>query len=90
MVLMRGSYLVCLCVRAWSGYLSWHYVNSMSWIVSVGEGAIGVCVWFGAPIMLKICGGSLAWLWHVICGHVHFKSQSRIVCLGVGCEYCMH
>ena len=44
---------MCLCVRAWSGYMSWQRVNSMSWIVSVGEGAIGVCVWFGAPITLK-------------------------------------
>ena len=40
-------------MRAWSGNLSWQYVNSMTWIVSVREGAIGVCVWFGALIMQK-------------------------------------
>jgi hypothetical protein len=40
----------------------WQYVNSMSRIVSVGEGDIGVCVWFGAPIMHKMSGLNLAWL----------------------------
>ena len=60
-VLMSGLYLMCLCVRACSGYLSWQYVNSMNWVVSVGEGNImGVCVWFGAPIMYRISGSSLA------------------------------
>ena len=81
-VSMRGSYLVCLCVRAWLGYLLWQHVNSISWVVSVGEGVICVCVWFGAPIMHKISGRSLAWHWHILCGHVHLRSQSRIVCLG--------
>jgi hypothetical protein len=33
MVLINGSYLVCLCVRACSGNLSWQYVNSMNWII---------------------------------------------------------
>ena len=47
-VLISGSYLVCLCVRACPGNLSWQYVNSMSWIVYVGDGVRGVCVWFGA------------------------------------------
>ena len=84
MVLMRGgSYLVCLCVRAWLGYMLWQYVNSMSWIVSVGEGDIGVCVWFGALIMHKIYGCSLARHWHVVCGHVHVRSLYGIVYLGV-------
>ena len=32
-VLISGLYLVCLCVRACSGYLSWQYVNSINWIV---------------------------------------------------------
>ena len=59
-VLMSGSYLMCLCVRACSEYLSWQYVNSMNWVVSVGEGNMGVCVWFGAPIMYRISGRSLA------------------------------
>ena len=38
MLLISGSYLACLCVRACSGNLSWQYVNSMNWIVCVGEG----------------------------------------------------
>ena len=71
MVLIGGSYLVCLCVRACSGYMSWQYVNSMSWIVSVGEGDIGVYVGFGAPIMHMISCSNFAWHWHVICEHVH-------------------
>jgi hypothetical protein len=82
MVLINGSYLLCLCVRAWSGNLSWQYVNSMNWIVSLEEGAIGVCVWFGAPIMHSMSGLSLGWHWHVVCVHVHWRSQSGIVCSG--------
>ena len=73
-VLMSGSYLLCLCARAWSGNLSWQYVNSMSWIVSVGEGDIGVCVWFKAPIMHRMYGRNLAWHQHIIWEHVHLKS----------------
>ena len=63
MVLVSGSYLVCFCVVAWSGNLSWQYVNSMNWTVCVGEGVMGVmgvCVWFGAPIMHRMSGLSLA------------------------------
>ena len=30
MVLFNGSYLVCLCVRAFSRNLLWQYMNSMS------------------------------------------------------------
>ena len=41
---------VSMC-EAWLGKLSWQYVNSVNWTVSVGEGDIGVCVWFGAPIL---------------------------------------
>ena len=91
MVLMRGSYLVCSCVRAWLGSLSWQCVKSMSWIGSVrGGGAIGVCVWFGAPIMHKFFGRSLAWHWHVMCGHVHLRSQFGIVCWGgICCQGCV-
>ena len=79
MVLISGSYLVCLCVRAWSGNLLWQYVNSMSWTVSVGEGDIGVCVWFGAPIMHKMYGLNLACQWQASCEHVHLRSHSGIV-----------
>ena len=44
MVLISRSYLVCLCMRACSGNLSWQYVDSINWTVCVGEGDIGVCV----------------------------------------------
>jgi hypothetical protein len=47
MVLIRGSYLVCLWVRAPSGNLSWQYVNSINWIVWLGEGRMGVGVVVG-------------------------------------------
>ena len=70
MVSLSGSYLSCLCVRAWTGNLSWQYVNSINKTVNGEEGAIGVCVWFGAPIMHKISGLSLSWHWHVFCVHV--------------------
>ena len=33
MVLINGSYLVCLYVRACYGNMSWQYVNSMNWIM---------------------------------------------------------
>ena len=29
--------------------------------MSAGDGAVGVCVWFGAPIMQRTFGLSLAW-----------------------------
>ena len=40
--LINGSYLVCFCVMAYYGNLSWQYVNSMSWTIAVGKGAIGL------------------------------------------------
>ena len=33
MVLISGSYLVCLCERACSRNLSCQYVNSINWVV---------------------------------------------------------
>jgi hypothetical protein len=60
----------------------WQYVNSMDWIVSLGEGDIGVHVWFGAPILHKMSNLHLAWHWHDVCEHVHLRSQSGIVCSG--------
>lgn len=60
--------------------LLWPDVNSISWIVSVWEGAIGVCVWFKAPSMQRMYGHSLAWHWQVDCGHVHLRSHFGIVC----------
>jgi hypothetical protein len=52
-------YLSCFCVRACSGNLSWQYVNSMNWIVCLGDGDIGGCVCFGAPITHRMFGLSL-------------------------------
>jgi hypothetical protein len=48
--------------------------------VSVEEGNIGICVWFGAPIMQNMSGHKLAWHWHAICEHVHLQSHFGIVC----------
>ena len=67
MLLISGSYLACFCVMACSGNLSWQYVNSMSCIVCVGTGSIGVGVWFGAPSALNIYGLNLAWHWQAVC-----------------------
>ena len=59
MLLIYGSYLVCLCVRACSGNMSWQYVNSKKCIVCGGDGNNGVGVWFGAPTMLRMYGLNL-------------------------------
>ena len=82
MVLISGSYLICLCVRACSRNLSWQYVNSMNWTVYLGDGVIGVCIWLGAPIMHSMFSLSLAWHWHICCGHVHVRSHSGTVWSG--------
>ena len=37
MVLISGSYFVCLCERACLGNLSWQYVTSVNWVVWVWE-----------------------------------------------------
>ena len=42
MLLINGSYLACLYVRACLGNLSWKYVNSMNCIMCVGASSIGV------------------------------------------------
>ena len=54
----------------------------MNWIVSVGEGDIGVCLWFGAPIVHKMSSLNIVWHWQVVCEHVHLWSQFGIVCSG--------
>ena len=51
MDVISGSYLVCFCVMACSGNMSWQYVNSMNWTLVMGDGVTSVCVWFGAPII---------------------------------------
>ena len=51
----------------------------MSWIVSLGEGGIGVCIWFGAPIMHRMSGLSFAWHLHVVCVRVQLRSHSGTV-----------
>ena len=50
--------------------------------MNVGEGAIGVCVWFKAPIMQRMSGLSLAWHWQSDYEHVHLRSHSRVACFG--------
>jgi hypothetical protein len=82
MVLISGSYLVCLWVMASSENLSWQYVNSINWIVWFGEGGMGVVVWFWAPIMHIMSGLSLAWHSHFVCEHVHVRSHSGTVWSG--------
>ena len=52
----------------------------MSWIVIAGEGVIGVCVQFTAPIMHRLFGLNLAWQWQAGCEHMHLRSHSGIVC----------
>ena len=54
----------------------------MNWTVTLGEGVIGVCIWFRAPTMHRMYGLSLAWHWHVVCVHVHLRSHSGFVCSG--------
>jgi hypothetical protein len=78
-VLISGSYLVCFCVMACYGNLLWEYVNSMSWIIVVGDGAMGVCMLFGAPIKQSMYGLSLTWHWQRVCGHVHLSNHFGIV-----------
>ena len=51
----------------------------MNWTVSARECDIGVCIWFGAPILHRISGLNFAWHWHVVCVHMHLKNQSRSV-----------
>ena len=60
-LLISGSYVVCLCARACYGNMSWQYVNSMNWTVCLREGNIGVCVWLGAPMMHIMFGLNLVW-----------------------------
>ena len=79
-VLISGSYFACFCVRACSGNLSWQYVNSMNYIVCVGQSSSGIGMWFGTPIIHRIFGLSLAWHWQLVCGHVHSMSHSGTVC----------
>ena len=79
-VLFSGSYLVCLCVRDCSWNLSWQYVNSMNCIVWLGDGHMGSCIWFGAPITHRMSSLSLVWHWHGFWWHVHWSSQFGIVC----------
>ena len=42
MLLINGSYLASLYVRACLGNLSWQYVNSMNCTMCAGAGSIGV------------------------------------------------
>lgn len=65
------------------GYLSWQHVNSMNYIVLVGDGMIDIMLWLGAPSTHSMSTLSLARHWH--CGglHLHCRSRSWIVESGV-------
>jgi hypothetical protein len=55
------------------------------WIVFVGEGTIGVGVWWGAPIIHRMSGLSRAWHWHLVCGmYSSWASRGQFV-LGYCC-----
>ena len=81
MLLISGSYLACLCVRAYSGNLSWQYVNSMSCMICVGVGFSGIGVWVGTPSTLSIFVLNLTWHWQFVCEHVHLRSHSSTLCV---------
>ena len=78
-VLVSGSYLVCFCLRACSGNLSWQYANSMNCTVWLGDGTMGVGVWLGAPNINKMFGLSFGRQWHGGFAHVHMSNHSGIV-----------
>jgi hypothetical protein len=80
MSLINGLYLACFCVMACYGNLSWQYMNSMNWIVFVCDGNRAVKAWLGTCIIHRMYGLSLAWHWHLVCGHVHSMSHSGTVC----------
>ena len=40
----------------------------------MGKESIGVCLWFGAPIMHRMFGLSCAWHWHGVGAQVHMSS----------------
>ena len=80
MAWFSGSYLVCFLVIAWSGNLSWQYVNSINWTVWLGDGDMGRVVWLGAPIMHRMSGLSFARQLQGVWGHMHCSSQSGTVC----------
>ena len=54
-------------------------MNSMNWIVSVGEGDINVCVSFKAQIMHNMSSLNLAWNWQVVSKHVHSCGVCKFV-----------
>ena len=54
--------------------------DSMNCTVRLEDGGMGVCVWFGAPILQRMYGLSLARHWHSFWWHVHWSSHCGIVC----------
>jgi hypothetical protein len=70
MVLISGSYLTCFCSRAWSGNLSWQYVNSMNWTMCVGEGVLvfgfdlGLLLYIGCQVLVLL---DIGMLWVCMC-----------------------
>ena len=51
----------------------------MVWTMDVGEGDIGVCIWFGALIMHKMSSLNFPWHLHVVCVHVHLRNHFETV-----------
>ena len=37
-------------------------------------------MWFGTPIIQRMCGLSMAWHWHLVCVHVHSMSHIGTIC----------
>ena len=46
--------------------------------MSLEEGVIGVCIWFGAPTMHRISRLNLACHWHVVSIHVNDRGELAI------------
>jgi hypothetical protein len=70
----RGVVFGVFMLGAWSRNLSRQYVDSMNWIVYIGEEIIGVCLWFGALTMHRMSCLSFSWHWHGVGAQVHLSS----------------
>ena len=59
MMVISGSYSVCLCVRAWSGNMLCQYASPMNWTLNVGEGDMGVVL----GLKLQLCRRCPVLIW---------------------------
>ena len=59
-LLISGLYFACFCVRAYSGNLSWQYVNSMNCIVYV---CVKVVMGLKCGLGRLVCKGYLVLVW---------------------------